>query len=256
MILKCEKISKVFETKNGTLSALREITFQTEEQEFLCILGPSGCGKTTLLKIIAGLMEPTEGKVTYEGSESCQYPSNSLVFQEHGLFPWMNVLDNVAFGLEMRGITKKKRHSAAAEVIEKVGLKRFLKNYPHELSVGMKQRVGLARALVNDPAILLMDEPFGSLDAQTKLILQDELLKIWSQYGKPIVYVTHDIEEAVLLGDRVIVLSSSPGSIKKEIRVGLARPRDMEIRGSREFVRIKMKIWHIIEDEVRKSMGG
>ena len=177
------------------------------------------------------------------------------MFQEHGLFPWMNVLDNVSFGLEMRGIEKKERHRTAIEVIQKVGLKRLLRNYPHELSVGMKQRVGLARAIANDPEILLMDEPFGSLDAQTKLILQDELLKIWSQYRKPIIFVTHDIEEAVLLGDRVIVLTSSPGRIKEEIEIDLTRPRDMEIKGSREFVRLKMAIWHLIEDEVRRTMG-
>jgi NitT/TauT family transport system ATP-binding protein len=255
MIVKCRNISKVFETRNGHIRALENITFQTEEQEFVCILGPSGCGKTTLLKIIAGLIAPTKGKILYEGLNLDQTPLNSLVFQEHGLFPWMNVIDNVAFGLEMRGIKKKDRYSAAEEVIEKVGLKRFMKNYPHELSVGMKQRVGLARAIVNDPAVLLMDEPFGSLDSQTKLILQDELLDIWSQYPKPIVYVTHDIEEAVLLGDRVIVLTCSPGSIKEEIKVELTRSRNMEIRGSSEFVQIKMKIWHIIEDEVKKTMG-
>ncbi len=256
MKVKCRDISKVFETKNGSLKALDEISFQTEEQEFLCILGPSGCGKTTLLKIIAGLLDPTEGGIIYEGSRSDETPLNSLVFQEHGLFPWMNVIDNVSFGLEMRGIGKRERYISSTEVIEKVGLKRFVKNYPHELSVGMKQRVGLARAIVNDPAILLMDEPFGSLDAQTKLILQDELLTIWSQYRKPIIYVTHDIEEAVLLGDRVIVLTSSPGKIKEEIEIELPRPRDMEIRGSEEFVFIKMKIWHLIKDEVRKTMGG
>ncbi len=256
MKLKCKNISKVFETRNRYVRALEEINFQTEEEEFLCILGPSGCGKTTLLKIIAGLLEPTEGEISYEGSNPDGAPLNSLVFQEHGLFPWMNVIDNVAFGLEMRGIKKRERHRVATEFIEKVGLKSFLKNYPHELSVGMKQRVGLARAIVNDPAILLMDEPFGSLDAQTKLILQDELLKIWSLYRKPIIYVTHDIEEAVLLGDRVIVLTSSPGSIKEEIKVDLPRPRDMEIKGTVEFVQIRMKIWHIIEDEVRKTMGG
>lgn len=256
MILKCRNISKVFETRNGYIRALEKITFQTEEQEFICILGPSGCGKTTLLKIIAGLLEPTNGEVIYDGPSSEGTPLNSLVFQEHGLFPWMNILDNVAFGLEMRGIKKKERYSAAAKIIEKVGLKRFIKNYPHELSVGMKQRVGLARAIVNDPAIFLMDEPFGSLDAQTKLILQDELLKIWSQYRKPIIYVTHDIEEAVLLGDRVIVMSSSPGKIKEEIKVELPRPRDIEIKGTTEFTQINMKIWHIIEDEVKKTMGN
>jgi NitT/TauT family transport system ATP-binding protein len=256
MILKCRNIAKVFETRNGHIRALEGINFKTEEQEFLCILGPSGCGKTTLLKIIAGLLRPTDGEVIYDGSSPDGTPLNSLVFQEHGLFPWMNVIDNVSFGLEMRGINKKERYIAAAEVIEKVGLKRFIKNYPHELSVGMKQRVGLARAIVNDPAILLMDEPFGSIDAQTKLILQDELLKIWSQYRKPIIYVTHDIEEAVLLGDRVIVMSSSPGKIKEEIKVTLHRPRDIEIKGTTEFTQINMKIWHIIEDEVKKTMGS
>lgn len=256
MKLKCKNISKVFETRNGYIRALEKINFLTEEQEFLCILGPSGCGKTTLLKIIAGLLEPTDGEVIYDGSSSDGTPLNSLVFQEHGLFPWMNVIDNVSFGLEMRGIKKKERYEVAAEVIEKVGLKKFLKNYPHELSVGMKQRVGLARALANDPTILLMDEPFGSLDAQTKLILQDELLKIWFQYRKPIIYVTHDIEEAVLLGDRVIVMSSSPGKIKEEIKVELPRPRDIEIKGTTEFTQINMKIWHIIKDEVKKTMGN
>jgi NitT/TauT family transport system ATP-binding protein len=256
MKLICNNISKVFETRNGRIQALEKIDFNTQEQEFLCILGPSGCGKTTLLKIIAGLLEPTSGEAIYEGTKEEGVPLNSLVFQEHGLFPWMNVIDNVAFGLEMRGINKKDRHVAATEVIEKVGLKSFLKNYPYELSVGMKQRVGLARALVNDPAILLMDEPFGALDAQTKLILQDELLQIWSQYRKPIIYVTHDIEEAVLLGDRVIVLTRSPGRIKEEIRVELPRPRDIEIKGTSEFTRINMKIWHTIEDEVKKTMGN
>ncbi len=255
MKVKCRDVSKTFETKNGSIKALEKINFETEEQEFLCILGPSGCGKTTLLKIIAGLLEPTEGELTYEGVKQDGRPLNSLVFQEHGLFPWMNVIDNVSFGLEMRGIGKRERHRMAIDFIQKVGLTSLLRNYPHELSVGMKQRVGLARAIVNDPEILLMDEPFGSLDAQTKLILQDELLKIWSDYRKPIIFVTHDIEEAVLLGDRVIVMTSRPGRIKEKIEIGLPRPRDMEIKGSEEFVRIKMKIWHLIEDEVRRIMG-
>ncbi len=255
MKILCRDVSKTYETQNGSIKALERISFESEAQEFLCILGPSGCGKTTLLKIIAGLLEPTAGELIYEGVEQDGKPLNSLVFQEHGLFPWMNVIDNVSFGLEMRGIAKKQRHAMAIEVIQKVGLKSLARNYPHELSVGMKQRVGLARAIVNDPAILLMDEPFGSLDAQTKLILQDELLKIWSDYRKPIIFVTHDIEEAVLLGDRVIVMTSTPGRIKEEIKIELPRPRDMEIKGSDEFMRINMKIWHLIEDEVRRSMG-
>ncbi len=220
----------------------------------MCILGPSGCGKTTLLKIIAGLLEPTEGEVVYTGTRSDGSPLNSLVFQEHAIFPWMNVIDNVAFGLEMRRIGKKERYRIAREIIQKVGLEEVLRNYPHELSVGMKQRVGLARALANDPEILLMDEPFGSLDAQTKLILQDELLGIWSEYSKPIIYVTHDIEEAILLGDRMLVLTASPGQVKEKIRIDLPRPRDIKIKGAREFVEIKMRVWDLIEDEVRKTM--
>jgi len=176
MKVKCHNISKSYNTKNRSIKALESISFETGEQEFLCILGPSGCGKTTLLKIIAGLMEPTEGEISYEGAKRVGAPLNSLVFQEHGIFPWMNVIDNVAFGLEMRGIKRKDRYRIATEVI---------------------QIVGLARTIASDPEILLMDEPFGSVDAQTKLILQDELLKIWSQYKKPIVYVTHDIEDEV-----------------------------------------------------------
>ncbi len=252
----CRNVSKVFETQNGALEVLDRINFQIEGNEILCILGPSGCGKTTLLKLISGLINPTCGEILYEHSELNGRPLNSLVFQEHGLFPWMNVIDNVSFGLEMQGITKEERYKTATEFIEKVGLKKFIKNYPHELSVGMKQRVGLARAIVNNPAILLMDEPFGSLDAQTKLILQDELLNIWSIYKKPIIFVTHDIEEAVLLGDRVLVLQNGPGKIKKEIKVKLARPRTMSIKGTAEFMKIKMQIWDLIEDEVRKTIGG
>jgi NitT/TauT family transport system ATP-binding protein len=255
MKVKCQNLSKWYHTRNRSTKAIENISFESGEQEFLCILGPSGCGKTTLLKIIAGLLEPSEGEVSYEGTTQDGRRLNAMVFQEHGIFPWMNVIDNVAFGLEMRGVLKNKRHQIASEVIQKVGLKGLSKSYPHELSVGMKQRVGLARTIASDPEILLMDEPFGSLDAQTKLILQDELLEIWSQYNKPIIYVTHDIEEAVLLSDRIVVLTSSPGRIKEEIDIGLRRPRNMEMRGSKRFIEFKMRIWHLIEDEVRKSMG-
>jgi len=255
MKITCKNLSKVFHTKRGTTQALSGIDFRTGETEFLCIIGPSGCGKTTLLRIIAGLLKPTEGEVIYEDIGSNNIPLASMVFQEHGIFPWMTVLDNVSFGLEMQGVPKKKRYEASMEFIEKAGLAEFTKNFPHELSVGMKQRVGLARAFVNNPQILLMDEPFGSLDAQMKLILQKELLKIWADCQKNVIYVTHDMEEAILLGDRVIVLTSSPGRIKKEIQVNLRRPRSLDLEGTEEFTVLKTQIWNIIEDEVQRSIA-
>ncbi len=166
----------------------------------------------------------------------------------------MNVIDNVAFGLEMRGIKKEERYKISRKFIRKFGLNRFEKNFPHELSVGMKQRVGLARAFVNDPEILLMDEPFAALDAQTKLVLQDELLRIWKDYKKSVIYVTHDIEEAILLGDRVLVMTRRPGRIKEEISINLRRPRSIEVESSKEFSNLKLKIWNLIKREVQNSM--
>jgi len=255
MNLICNNISKVFETRNGAITALKEITFQTKAKEFLCILGPSGCGKTTLLKIIAGLLEPTDGEVIYEGSRSEENPLNSLVFQEHGLFPWMNVIDNVAFGLEMKGIGRRERHDRAGAFVEKVGVSSFADRHPHELSIGMRQRVGIARAFVSDPEILLMDEPFGSLDAQTKLVLQEELLTIWRDQQKLVIHVTHDIDEAVLLSDRVLVMTGRPGSIREEIPIPLDRPRDLSNRNHPNVVAIKEHIWALLEDEVRKNLS-
>ena len=248
----CKDLSMTYNTQEESILALQNVNFEIGEQEFLCILGPSGCGKTTLLKLISGLLKPTSGKVIYQGEKSGK-PLTSVVFQEHGIFPWLNVLDNVSFGLEMRGIPKEERYPASKGFIEKFGLSKFIKNYPHELSVWMKQRVGLARAFVNDPEILLMDEPFGALDAQTKLILQEELLRIWKDTRKSVIYVTHDIEEAVLLGDRVIVMTQRPGRVKKDISINLKRPRSLEIESSEEFVNLKMDIWNLIKEEVQIS---
>lgn len=250
----CRSVSKIFRNGNSQVEALRGISFELKEKEFLCVLGPSGCGKTTLLKIIAGLLKPTSGEVAYSVEKS-DGPLNSMVFQEHGIFPWMNVIDNVAFGLEMRGFSEKERHTISMEFIKKVDLGNFIKKYPHELSVGMRQRVGLARAFASNPEVLLMDEPFCSLDAQTRLILQRELLRIWKENQKSVIFVTHDIEEAILLGDRVIVLTSSPGMIKEEIDISLGRPRSFEITGTREFAELRMKIWGTIKEEIQKSMG-
>ncbi len=252
--LTCQHLCKTYPTRNGMITALEDLTFSVQDQEFVCMVGPSGCGKTTLLKLIAGLLKPTSGQITFFGDSPHDRPRSALVFQEHGLFPWMTVLDNVAFGLEMRGIGRRDRRDHARLFVERVGLASFSNNYPHELSVGMRQRVGISRAFVADPQILLMDEPFGSLDAQTKLVLRQELLRIWKDHQKLILYVTHDIEEAVLLGDRVLVMGGHPGQIREEIIIPLSRPRDLSPKGQPELTEIKWHIWKILEEEVRKSL--
>jgi NitT/TauT family transport system ATP-binding protein len=253
MKLECRNISKIFLGSHKDTHALDNISFSTSEGEFLCILGPSGCGKSTLLKIIAGLCEPTSGEVVCSGNNTTG-PVNSMVFQEHGVFPWMNVIDNVAFGLEMRGIPRKERYMQSMDFLKRVGLSRYATRQPHELSVGMRQRIAIARAFVNNPAILLMDEPFGALDAQTRLILQEELLKIWSEHKKTVIFVTHDIDEAILLGDRVLVMTSVPGRIKDIMVIGIDRPRDQQSKSSAAFIDMRLKIWNSIRSEVEKSM--
>jgi NitT/TauT family transport system ATP-binding protein len=255
MKLECRHLSKNYGDGVKATRALEDISFETREGEFLSIIGPSGCGKSTLLKIIAGLLDPTEGNVIYSGDNGGR-PKNSMVFQEHGVFPWMNVIDNVAFGLEMRGVPWKERHERSLAFLKRVGLAKYATRNPHELSVGMRQRIAIARAFVNDPEILLMDEPFGSLDAQTSLILQDELLKIWSEHKKTVIFVTHDIDEAILLGDRVLVMTCGPGKIREVITVGISRPRNLQIESTQEFVDLRMKIWNSIRSEVEQSMAG
>ena len=250
----CRNLYKRFQTRNGSVHALEDVTFEVGEREFVCIVGPSGCGKTTLLKLICGLLEPTSGRVVFGAEPIDGRPRSALVFQEHGLFPWMTVLDNVAFGLKMQGVLQQKRNDQAHRFIEKVHLAPFAQSYPHELSVGMRQRVGIARAFVTDPHLLLMDEPFGSLDVQTRLLLQDELLRIWKEHRKSVVYVTHDIDEAVLMGDRVLVMTGRPGRIREEISIPLERPRDISGRGCAQVQDIKKHIWTILEDEVRRSL--
>ncbi|MBM3155798.1 MAG: ABC transporter ATP-binding protein [Chloroflexi bacterium] len=253
MKIDCRQISKRFQTKNGIIHALSNISFKTNEQEFLCILGPSGCGKTTLLRIIAGILQPTEGKVIYEGVKDNNKPATALVFQEHGVFPWINVIDNVCFGLETQKISRKDRYGMAMPLIEKMHLAGFTKNYPHQLSSGMKQRVGLARAFVSGAEILLMDEPFASLDAQMRVILQEELLNIQREYRKSVIYITHDIEEAITLADRIILMTARPGQIKQEINVNLSRPRNVNGEHASEFISMRNEIWRQIKEEVDKT---
>jgi NitT/TauT family transport system ATP-binding protein len=245
-------VSKSFTSRNGVIPVLDKVFISTAEREFLCILGPSGCGKTTLLRIIAGLTQPTSGKVIFEGVENGGRQPLSLVFQEKGVFPWMNVIDNICFGLEMQGISKQDRYAMASPLIDKLGLNKFAKYYPHQLSVGMKQRVGIARALVSRAEMLLMDEPFSALDAQMRYISQEKLLEVCSEYRKSVIYITHDIDEALLLADRIILLTSRPAKVKEEIIVPLARPRDVFAQRDQGYLELKRSIWAFLQGEVEK----
>ena len=221
-----ENVSKSFITKTDTIKTLNNINVTFHKGEFVCILGPSGCGKSTLLNIIAGLEQATEGKVICNGHEvKGAGPDRVVMFQEAALFPWLKVIDNVEFGMKLAGISKAERSEKAAKYLKMVHLTRFQNCYIHELSGGMRQRVALARALTLDSEILLMDEPFAALDSQTKSILQVELQQIGLETKKNIIFVTHNVEEAVLLADRVIVMAANPGIIKKEFHIQLARPR-------------------------------
>lgn len=248
------RVTHSFATRHGSTTALRDVSFDARPREFVSIVGPSGCGKTTLLKIIAGLLAPTSGRVVYGDDPVRGRLPNALVFQEHGVFPWLTVLENVAFGLEMRGIERESREERAFEFIERVGLASFAGHYPHELSSGMRQRVGVARAFVADVPLLLMDEPFGAVDAQTKLALQVELLRIWRTDRKLVVFVTHDLQEAVRLGDRVIILSGRPGTVRAEMPIPIARPRDAA-RDRNEVTELSWQLWSLLEEGVRRDLS-
>ena len=224
--LEVRNVTKAYISEEGEIKALEDINLDVKPGEFLCIIGPSGCGKTTLLRMIAGLEYPTSGEIILDGKEVKEPSSDrGMVFQEFSLFPWRTVLKNVEFGLQMRNIKSKERHAIAERYIELVGLRGFEKHYPYELSGGMKQRVAIARALATEPSILLMDEPFGSVDAQTRNILQEELLQIWKRTKKTIIFVTHSVDEAVYLADRVVVMSARPGRIVECIDIDIERPR-------------------------------
>ena len=250
----CHELSCAFPSKRGSITALDGVSFSVAPSEFVCVVGPSGCGKSTLLRIIAGLIPATSGRVSFEGGPVTGQLRGGLVAQENGTFPWMTVLDNVAFGLEMLGIDKARRRDEARQFLDRVGLGQFAGHYPHELSVGMRQRVGIGRAFVSRAPVLLMDEPFGALDAQTRWVLQAELLRVWSADRKLVVFVTHDVEEAVLLADRVLVMTGRPGRIREEIRIPMERPRDP--RAEHKVVsEITWHIWRLLEEEVRSGLS-
>jgi NitT/TauT family transport system ATP-binding protein len=243
-------LSRRFETSNGTFDAIHNIDLAVHGGEFCVIVGPSGCGKTTLLRILAGLDRPTAGTMDLTGSNGAT-PRNAMVFQGRSVFPWLTVRQNIAYGLKLRGVDRKTRGAEADKLIQMVGLGRFGGSYPHQLSEGMRQRVAIARALAVDPDLLLMDEPFAALDEQTRLILQEELLRIWENTGKTVVFVTHSIDEALTLADRIVVMSAQPGTIKADIPVPFSRPRALTaVRSDPKFAELFTQIWDLLRVEV------
>jgi NitT/TauT family transport system ATP-binding protein len=248
--IEVDDASIVFEGRKGQTLAVDRVSMQVAHGEFVCLLGPSGCGKSTLLNAIAGFEKLYSGSVRVEAREVTEPgPDRAMVFQQPNLFPWKSVKSNIAHGPRMSGKTKAESIERADGLIEMIGLKRFANAYPHQLSGGMQQRVAIARALATQPAILLMDEPFGALDAQTRTVMQGGLLRLWSQIGTTIVFVTHDIEEAILLADRVLVMSAGPGRILREITVDLPRPRIADIALSQKFLGLKKQCLDLIREQ-------
>jgi NitT/TauT family transport system ATP-binding protein len=252
--LHIHNVSKIYRSDGQEVLAIDEIDLKIKNKEFATILGPSGCGKSTLLRIVAGLIKPTRGIVRLDGNVITRPGQDrGMVFQSYTLFPWLTVTENIQFGLEISGMPKAKQEQIAEEFVEKVGLKGFEKTYPRGLSGGMKQRVAIARALANNPAILLLDEPFGALDAQTRALMQELLTKIWEELHKTILFVTHDVEEAIFLSDRVFIMTARPGKIKAEIDISLERPRSYEIKATESFLNLKKQALALIREEAIKA---
>lgn len=242
MRLRCSRLCVEFASAQGPVYALRDLSFETSEREFLTLVGPSGCGKTTLLRVLAGITVPSAGSVERIASAADGNREVLLVPQEHNLFPWMTVLENAAFGCEMQGVPRDEREDRARKLLRRLGFAGRERAYPYELSLGMKQRVAVARCFLSDPAVMLMDEPFAALDCQRRLELQQELLDLWEQNHKTVVFVTHDVEEAILLSDRILVLSPQPGHAIAEFHIRLPRPRAAAVTMSQDFLSFKRRI--------------
>lgn len=236
------------------VTALENVSLDVAEGEFVSIVGPSGCGKSTLLRLVAGLYEPSSGSVEIESSRPDR-PKTAMVFQEHALFPWMSVRENVMFGPRNRGVPKAEAADVADQQLARLGLARFRDFYPHQLSGGMKQRVGIARALAQDAEVLLMDEPLGALDAQTRTLLQEQILELRQQTKPTVLYITHAIDEAVFLSDRVVLMSARPGRIRDVVRLQFGPDRTPELRGTPEFAAMSQDIWNHLRDEVQAAMA-
>lgn len=247
VILEVKNLTKTFETAQGTVTALKDVSFKTHRREFVCIIGPSGCGKSTLVRMLAGLETQTSGEILLDGEPKFE-PGHDrgMVFQGYTLFPWLTVLKNVMFGLRMQGHSRATAESEAMQWVEMVGLAKFANHYPDQLSGGMKQRVAIARALANQPRILLMDEPFGALDAQTRARMQANLFDIWRNIDITICFITHDLDEAVYLADRILVLKAHPGEVQEVIEVPVPRPRTPEQFISPEFLATKKRLEELI----------
>ena len=243
-------VEKKYNTRKGEVVALNGVDFDIKENEFICVIGPSGCGKSTLLNIIAGLLEPTSGQILVDGKPiSGTGTDRGVVFQQYALFPWLTVKKNVEFGLKLKGRSKEECDAIAMKYLKMVELEKFADSYPKELSGGMKQRVAIARAYAMNPEVLLMDEPFGALDAQTRTQLQSELLKAWQEENKTCFFVTHDIEEAIVLATRVVIMSARPGRIKEVVDIDIPYPRDQETKMSDRFIELKNHIWGQVYQE-------
>ena len=253
--IQIEGVSKDFLRGKETIAALKDISLDITEGEFVVIVGASGCGKTTLLNLIAGFISPTRGRIRLNGEEVRGIdPRCGMIFQQYALFPWKTVLDNVAFGLKMKGIPKKERTAIAATYIDMVGLTGFEESYPNALSGGMKQRVSIARALANDPEVMLLDEPFAALDAMTRQILQEQLIHIYEKQQKTVLFITHAIDEALMLASRIVIMTARPGQIAQDLHNELPRPRDVSVQLSEDYLSLKRVIWDTVQAEVLKSM--
>jgi NitT/TauT family transport system ATP-binding protein len=251
VVLEIDQLGRRFEGQHGPVTALRDISLQIHRRELVCVIGPSGCGKSTLIRIVAGLDAPTAGRMLVDGKEtSGPCPERGMVFQGYTLFPWLTVKRNVMFGLEMEGMGEDQAEAEARQWISLVGLDRFAESYPHQLSGGMKQRVAIARALAPNPRVLLMDEPFGALDAQTRAQMQAHLLEIWRNVDVTILFITHDLDEAIFLADRIVVLKANPGEIQEIIEVPVPRPRSLAQVSSPEFLATRRRLDELIHPPV------
>ena len=256
-LIQLDNVTKIFPTRKDEVVAVRDFSYEIHKGEVVTLVGASGCGKTTLLNMVAGFLAPTSGSILLEDKPITGIePRCGMIFQSYALFPWMSVRKNVEFGPKLNGIARSVRREQAQEYIEMVGLEGFEDSYPGELSGGMRQRVALCRVLANKPDILLCDEPFAALDAMTRQVMQQELLRIVSESGQTVMFITHSIDEALILSDKVVVMSARPGRVKEVYDVDLPHPRQVEVQLTDRYLELKRNIWDIVEEEVMASMRG